>query len=96
MSLDRLCELFPPPNIPVCPTTLSAWAKVKAELGTDLPEELLRFSTLYGLGTFRGTETTALSIFCPGYSGFVDTIHFNLSIVMRDCRGEHKDERPSF
>jgi hypothetical protein len=89
LSLDRLRALIPPPPSPACIPSSSDWRAVESELGTTLPGELLRFCTVYGLGTFRGTETTALSLGCPGYRGFVEDVRAECQ-RLRDIRGGRK------
>jgi hypothetical protein len=93
-SIERLCELCPPPKVPICSPTASDWATVVSELGVHLPNELFRLCAVYGTGTFRGTETTALSVYCPGHKGFVP--HMRLECErLQEIRGAHKtDDHP--
>jgi hypothetical protein len=76
VSLSKLQELVSPPKIPRCPTSDSDWKKVQSDLKTKLPSELKTFSQVYGMGIFRGTETTALSIYAPSYPGFVEVVQY--------------------
>lgn len=94
-SLDKLLRLIPPPAAPTCVPVASDWNHVQSELGVTLPEELRQFSTAYGLGTFRGAETTALSIGCPGYRGYVGDIKAECQ-RLRDIRGAARNEDHPF
>ncbi len=95
MSLVRLRQLIPPPASPTFVPTASEWAQVALELDVALPEELLEFSNAYGLGTFRGTETTALSIWCPGHPNFISSV-WDECQRYRDCRGPQRSRHHPF
>jgi hypothetical protein len=91
MSLARLCELIPPPSDPSHVPSAEDWERVQAELGTRLPHELFQFATVYGEGTFRGTEATAFGVCSPRYPSFVEMVRFQCERY-RECRGDHKDK----
>jgi hypothetical protein len=91
MSIDQLQRLVPPPEVPAYVPTESDWVQVRAELGVDFPEELRRFCAVYGMGTFRGAETTALSVGCPGYLGFVADFRSELQ-RLREIRGPRQSD----
>jgi hypothetical protein len=86
-NLKRLQELVPPPKNPTFIPTPTDWRNCRAELGINLPDELLQFCQVYGFGTFRGTEMTSLSVRCPGYPKYVDGVRVECRRY-RDCRGQ--------
>jgi SMI1-KNR4 cell-wall len=90
MAIDRLQELIPPPQTPTCTSTAGDWLKIKSELGLDFPKELKEFCAVYGMGTFRGSETTAFSIYCP-WRGFVDDMRRE-NQRLREIRSPVKSE----
>ena len=54
MSIADLMKLVPPPAKPFEVGTLAEWAKVEAELGTQLPQDYRDFVFAYGSGLFAG------------------------------------------
>jgi hypothetical protein len=95
MAWDRLRRIVAPPDTPTFVPTASDWLRVQSELGVDFPEEHRQFCDLYGMGTFRGSETTALSVWCPGYPQFVEDFRFECQ-RLRDIRGPVRNEDHPF
>lgn len=92
---ERIQEIAPPPTSPSHVPSEEVWTSVESKLGASLPAELKWFSQTYGLGTFRGSQTTAISIYSVGPDSFVNDINLELA-RFREIRGEQSDEAYPF
>ena len=94
MSLNRLSKLIPPPEVPTYVPTEADWEILAKRLGTNLPDSVKELCSVYGMGTFRGNQATAISIHCPGYRGGVDDF-INEYDRLKEVRGTHiSNEQP--
>lgn len=56
-SLSQLQQLCPPPPQPLDVLDVKAWNVRFRELGTRLPEQLVRMNAIYGSGFFRSVQS---------------------------------------
>ncbi|WP_158264818.1 SMI1/KNR4 family protein [Blastopirellula marina] len=80
-------QLIPPPAQPSSRPTEQDWIETQARLGLELPPEWKAFLQTYGAGTFRGSETTALSIYSAGNPSFAEDVSYELE-RFREIRGD--------
>ncbi|MFO0796384.1 MAG: hypothetical protein U0804_02845 [Gemmataceae bacterium] len=95
MSLEKFLHMFPPPKTPTGAPTANEWNRIQNKLSESLPDELFRFHAAYGVGTFRGEETTALSVCFPSAYDSIENTHHELQ-RLRDIRGASRSEDQPF
>jgi len=57
MSLRKLLEISPPPQVPKEIGSPKAWEKIDQRLGVTLPQDYKDFVSLYGTGSFKDSVT---------------------------------------